>query len=411
MANIQKPAHQETRRRGLNRRSSFFNVIDLFVPESTRKNRIHLWRSENLVIANLLVLCVAAAFGLVYHLLTDDVSATLCFVGAVVSLGVLTFFRLGGKLVLAREMLVSCVYGLLIALSFRLGGVSAPTILWLVVCPTVSVLVGGVRPGLVWLGTVLLTVLAFYVAEFTGFGFMTPKVSDMHMLYALSTLGLIASVALFLLLLEKTNADAVSALKEALASNHELAIRDELTKAFNRRHILELVEIEKSRAERHGSPFCVCLMDLDNFKTINDTRGHAAGDHILRHFADTAQQQKRSPDQFGRYGGEEFLLLLPETTMPSALAVAERIRECASRPGGRVGSESVTVSIGAAEHAPGETTVQLISRADAALYEAKRLGKNRVRTAPTFEDSKLVGFQFNHAAPAAPSASETSSLS
>jgi diguanylate cyclase (GGDEF)-like protein len=394
-----------------NRRSRFFAAIGLFVPASVRQKSISLWRSENLVIANLLVLAVTATFGLFYHLLADDVSATLCYAGAIGSVSVLVFFRLAGKLALAREALVLCVYVLLIALSLRLGGVSAPTILWLVVCPTVSVLVGGVRPGLVWLGTVLVTVLAFYAAEFAGYGFMTPIVSNMHMLYTLSTLGLIASVALFLLLLEKTNAHAVNALKEALASNHELAIRDELTKAFNRRHILELVEIERNRAERHGSPFCICLMDLDNFKGINDTRGHAAGDDILHHFAATAQQQKRAADQFGRYGGEEFLLLLPETTMPSALAVAERIRECASRSGAKAGSERVTVSIGAAEHAPGETIVQLISRADAALYEAKRLGKNRVRTAPTFEDSQLVGFQFNHAAGDAPADSRISTPS
>jgi diguanylate cyclase (GGDEF)-like protein len=397
MGQPQNPGNKARRDRGQRSRSAFFAAIALFVPGSIRRKPLVLWRSENLVIADLLTVTVTMAFGLFYHLLSDDVSAAFCLVMAAAGASFLLVFKQSGKLVLVREALISSIYVLLVALSFRLGGVSAPTILWLVVCPTMSVLVGGVRPGLAWLGTVLLTVVAFYAVEFAGFHFMAPIVSDMRMLVVLSTLGLIASIALFLLLLEQVNAGAISALNEALARNHELAIRDDLTRAFNRRHILELVEIERNRAERHGSPFCICLMDLDNFKGINDTRGHAAGDDILRHFAMTAQQQKRSPDQFGRYGGEEFLLLLPESSLPSALSVAERIRQCASQSGGGIGNERVTVSIGAAEHELGESTVQLISRADAALYEAKRLGKNRVMTALTFEDSKAAGFLINQA--------------
>ncbi|MDY0844522.1 GGDEF domain-containing protein, partial [Streptococcus thermophilus] len=94
-------------------------------------------------------------------------------------------------------------------------------------------------------------------------------------------------------------------LRQALATINELAIRDELTGIHNRRFLLDLVEKEKERADRNGSEFCLCLFDIDFFKRINDTYGHAAGDAVLRDFARTVQEQLRALDAFGRYGGEE----------------------------------------------------------------------------------------------------------
>ena len=114
------------------------------------------------------------------------------------------------------------------------------------------------------------------------------------------------------------------------------------------------------------------MLDLDHFKAINDTRGHAAGDEVLKHFAALAPRALRGVDTFGRFGGEEFLMVLPGTEREGALAVAERVR-AATEAGGQV-----TISIGVATYQRGEDIKGLLHRADEALYQAKAAGRNRV---------------------------------
>lgn len=159
-----------------------------------------------------------------------------------------------------------------------------------------------------------------------------------------------------------------------------IAIRDELTGVYNRRFLMETLGRERSRAQRLAGTFSVCLIDIDHFKAINDTLGHAAGDAVLVRFADCAKTALRDLDIFGRYGGEEFLAILPSTGPQGALICAERIRagiEAAGilrlRDAGRV-----TVTLGVASHRKGEETAELLARADGALYEGKGSGRNRV---------------------------------
>ena len=184
-----------------------------------------------------------------------------------------------------------------------------------------------------------------------------------------------------------------SELASALRKNRELAIQDELTGTFNRRHIIYLLEQEQLRAQRTGRGFCVCLMDLDHFKDINDRLGHLAGDDVLRQFADRVMGEVRHLDQvardgsdtdgdehFGRYGGEEFLLVMPETDLPGAQICVERIRQKIAdaifRAGG--GSLRLTVSCGLTPYLTGEDSRTTLARADQALYRAKERGRNRV---------------------------------
>jgi diguanylate cyclase (GGDEF)-like protein len=179
------------------------------------------------------------------------------------------------------------------------------------------------------------------------------------------------------------------ALTGSLRRATQQAERDQLTNSYNRRHIIELLAREMARSDRTGTPFCVCLLDLDHFKSLNDQHGHLAGDRTLASFARRVRGELRTmdsinqagvPSALGRVGGEEFLVLLPDTTLRGALRVAERIREAVGqRP--LDGKHEVTVSIGIAEYRGSETVGSLLSRADKALYAAKRSGRNRVHCA------------------------------
>ena len=167
------------------------------------------------------------------------------------------------------------------------------------------------------------------------------------------------------------------------AQLRELATRDFLTGAFNRRHFLELSEHEVGRTRRSGKPLSVCIIDIDHFKQLNDTRGHAAGDEALRVLSATCRASLRTSDIFARFGGEEFVMLYPETALEGAWTVTERLRDAIAAqdiqlPGG--GTTSITVSAGLAELGPGENVEGLLRRADDALYKAKSSGRNRAVT-------------------------------
>jgi len=156
----------------------------------------------------------------------------------------------------------------------------------------------------------------------------------------------------------------------------EQAIRDPLTGLYNRRFLLEALEKEVSRSERYGSEASLVLFDVDDFKLVNDQLGHAAGDDVLRAIAEVAEQCIRPSDSFARIGGEEFALLLPETSQLEALMIADRVRTAfARRP--ILDGRRVTLSGGVAS-CPGDATTagDLQRRADAALYWAKRNGKD-----------------------------------
>jgi diguanylate cyclase (GGDEF)-like protein len=163
------------------------------------------------------------------------------------------------------------------------------------------------------------------------------------------------------------------------------ALIDELTGLANRRHCEELLAVELSRAVRFGGPLTIATADLDDFKAVNDDHGHAFGDVVLREFAEVLRSSVRDVDVAGRWGGEEFLLVLPGTDAAGGWRLAERVRKLVegralATPEGR--PLGVTVSFGLATYGEDGTTAEaLLAAADAALYEAKRAGKNRVANA------------------------------
>jgi len=159
----------------------------------------------------------------------------------------------------------------------------------------------------------------------------------------------------------------------------DLAYRDELTELPNRRGATRQIDVLLSRARRHGHELALLLVDADRFKAVNDQHGHAVGDVVLRELASRLRERVRGEDIVGRWGGEEFVVALPETTPEGAVAVAESLRTAVA--GSPISAEdatlAMTVSIGVAVWS-GEELEHLVARADTALYAAKAAGRDRV---------------------------------
>lgn len=162
---------------------------------------------------------------------------------------------------------------------------------------------------------------------------------------------------------------------------YQLATHDALTELCNRRHFIELVDKEIARAQRHGRPLVMCIIDVDLFKPVNDQYGHIAGDGVLRQLAAVVRSFVRGEDIAARIGGEEFAVLLPESDVPAARAFAERLREAVADSVFVLAGEPhrITISIGIAAMDPLRADRStLMQAADGALYRAKDEGRNRV---------------------------------
>lgn len=169
-------------------------------------------------------------------------------------------------------------------------------------------------------------------------------------------------------------------LEEALEKVNRLAVTDELTGAYNRRYLLEVMFKQKALADRGSYSFSICFFDLDHFKQINDQLGHAAGDKVLKRVAEISQRIIRNGDYLSRYGGEEFVIVLVATVGDKAEVVAERIRatfegECFDEIDPKL---RVTISVGVTEFKPGEALDEMLARADQAMYRAKKKGRNTI---------------------------------
>jgi diguanylate cyclase (GGDEF)-like protein len=188
--------------------------------------------------------------------------------------------------------------------------------------------------------------------------------------------------------LESRLASIESANADLLRQNNalsEISARDSLTGLYNRWYVMEKIDSEMNRSVRHGSPVSLIMLDIDHFKKVNDSFGHSAGDRVLRSVGQVLRDSCRVYDVPGRYGGEEFCVILPETKVGNTTVVAERIRERLAASRFEVGADSVVVTasmgIAGVDAIEGEGAVSpstLIDRADLALYSAKHLGRNRV---------------------------------
>ena len=172
---------------------------------------------------------------------------------------------------------------------------------------------------------------------------------------------------------------------------HEISITDSLTALYNRKHLMETLDKEVARSERHKHTFALLVIDIDHFKEYNDTYGHLAGDEVLRRLAAVFKKSIRSCDYAARNGGEEFIVLLPEISAEDGVQAAERIRNQVAEK--KFGSNKkpivVTVSVGVAAYPKhGKDPESVIKKADGALYKAKEHGRNRVVLAGTTPKKK-----------------------
>jgi len=159
-----------------------------------------------------------------------------------------------------------------------------------------------------------------------------------------------------------------------------LAITDSLTQIMNRRGLTVGLLDAMSQAERYSTPLTIAMIDIDHFKQVNDTHGHEAGDKVLKDVAAILSEALRMPDKVGRYGGEEFLIMLPHTTLAQGRKIADRIRASVSKWEFDIGEKKIklTISIGVIQYKAGEDLENFLSQADKALYEAKAGGRNQV---------------------------------
>ena len=172
---------------------------------------------------------------------------------------------------------------------------------------------------------------------------------------------------------------ALAALEEAKLDGEELVRFDALTNVLRRRALLEVFDIEVARAKRYGSALSCIMLDLDHFRKFNDSYGHQFGDRVLHLIARVISGHCRTSDYLGRYGGEEFLVILPETRIEGATTFAERVRSAVAETSLEQDEERITVSIGVAQWENADDSASgLISQADQALLQAKAAGRNRI---------------------------------
>lgn len=203
------------------------------------------------------------------------------------------------------------------------------------------------------------------------------------LVFLITVLGRCMSMGLFAVSMREMLYKSGKELKAAYERIEELAQLDELTGALNRRFVMKELDEELMRCMRTNEPCSVALIDLDFFKKINDTFGHPAGDEALRTFAITMFANIRNIDKFGRYGGEEFLLIMPDTPQGAAIRTVDRLRELvAGLDWGAISpSMTVTISAGVTALRANDTGDTILGRADLALYQAKERGRNRVMAA------------------------------
>ncbi len=239
-------------------------------------------------------------------------------------------------------------------------------------------------------GLFLYMVSIAYLSNIVGLGWVT----EIVLIIAFS-LVLVFGPALYHFersMIDNALTDKNEELGKALEQIREMAVRDELTGVYNRRHLMEVLGHEKAMADRTSYTFSVCYVDLDYFKKVNDRFGHSTGDDVLRNFCRVAEDVVREVDCVARIGGEEFILLFAGTNQHDAIRGAERLAVGLAdmhvtwvEPRYRI-----TASVGIAEYHEGDTIQQTIDRADRALYDAKRTGRNKIVVAGFDQDSQSL---------------------
>lgn len=267
------------------------------------------------------------------------------------------------------------------------GGIGGAGAVWAAVFPFFLPYLYGMRRGI--------AVNVLYLLAASAVLFILP--AELHFisypwLFKLNVLAAILASTVLGILAEYARSEALWERDAAIRALARAASTDHLTHLPNRRHMIEELGYAFKAKARFGEPFCVAIADLDHFKLVNDRCGHAVGDEVLRHTARLMKRSLRDVDLVARWGGEEFLILLPRTGLEEAVAVLERLRVEVARQviNTDAGPTAITLSVGVAEALPGMSIEVLEGVADRRLYAAKGAGRNRVIASDPAGTSELA---------------------
>ena len=268
-------------------------------------------------------------------------------------------------------------------LMWSLGGFANGSVvmIWAIFAPLAALFFIDLKAATRWMFAFLALLLVSALFDHILADLARPMPSDLNTLYFLMNLGCgFVLIALMLHYFVRDRELAYGRLLESEAHIRELMLTDTLTGVPNRRHLNDRLEMELARQARYDQPLSVILTDIDRFKHVNDTYGHAAGDAVLKAFARTLESSIRGSDFLARYGGEEFVLLLPNTGIEEATAFAERMREATRGIHIPETPIAITASFGVTLARRGERMAEVLSRADEAMYQSKSGGRDCVTT-------------------------------
>ncbi|MBM9603762.1 GGDEF domain-containing protein [Desulfopila inferna] len=300
--------------------------------------------------------------------------AVVVFSAAGFSAANYVFLHMTGRYRLSSTIVVTMMTFLGLYL-LSTGGSSNTGPLWMFVMPGMIFYILGLIPGCIYLAALLGMVV---------FMLMVPDnillKTEYSPAFTLRFIAAMFSTSFVALAYEYAREDGRKELLNLSRKLDRLSRKDELTGLSNRRDMFEQLRSELRRLERSGKVFSVLIADIDHFKGINDTYGHECGDNFLRKISDVFVENTQKRDVVARWGGEEFLIFLPETTGEQAKKIAERLRAATEKISiiCQENQVSITVSIGVAEYIQGQKLNELINTADKFLYQAKRHGRNKV---------------------------------
>ena len=244
------------------------------------------------------------------------------------------------------------------------GGIHNTGIYWIYFYPILAFFLKDKLNGIYWNLAFISTIFLLIFLQI--YGFIKLAYNTDVLFFSLITYSSILIIMVFI--------------KSNINYNYEqiekLATTDSLTGIYNRFQIMKLLEMEVERAKRYKKHFAIILFDIDNFKDINDTYGHQKGDEVLKKVAKIFKENLRKTDHFGRFGGEEFIIIVPESTDKEAYLLAEKLRMLLENTDFD-GLDRVTASFGVSQFQEGKNITQILKEADDALYKAKRTGKNK----------------------------------
>ncbi len=347
----------------------FFQAGRIDVSNAEERNKVLVTTLFSLVSIVFLI-----TFGL-ENLLSDHRTIALILLAAalIIFLNYL-YLRITNKHVHTAIFIIFLTSSLFVYLLVS-GGTGNSGHLWFFILPSLVYLVLGLKTGTIFV-CFLLTVIAF-ILFFAGNGLLHTTYDPV---FSRRYFAAFICVTLTALVHEFTREDRR---QELLALSKKLSFlsqTDDLTGLANRRAITGMIQHEIVRYERKMRPFCLLIADIDHFKNINDLYGHECGDQVLAAIAQALDKNTKKQDIVSRWGGEEFIILLPETTYEQGQISAERLRLAIETLEVRYGSEVIrmTISIGLTEYSKGQTFNQIVKSADNLLYQAKGAGRNRV---------------------------------